>query len=94
LAAAAVVVLAGAATAVAGPIGFVGLVIPHMTRFAVGVDYRWVLPYAALLGAIFLVASDVAARLILRPLELPVGVMTALIDGPFFVWLVRWRVKR
>lgn len=94
LAGVAVVLLAGAATAVAGPIGFVGLVIPHVARFAVGVDYRWVLPYAALLGAIFLVVSDVAARLVLRPIELPVGVMTALIGGPFFVWLVRWRVKR
>ncbi|MCQ3978127.1 MAG: iron ABC transporter permease, partial [Anaerolineae bacterium] len=94
LAAAAVVLLAGASTAVAGPIGFVGLVIPHIVRFIVGVDYRWVLPYAALLGAIFLVISDVAARLVLRPIELPVGVMTALIGGPFFIWLVRWRVKK
>jgi iron complex transport system permease protein len=94
LAAVAVVLLAGAATAVAGPIGFVGLVIPHVVRFIVGMDYRWVLPYAALLGAIFLVASDVAARLVLRPIELPVGVMTAIIGGPFFIWLVRWRVKK
>jgi iron complex transport system permease protein len=90
----AVVLLAGGAVAVAGPIAFVGLVIPHMTRFLVGVDYRWIVPYAALLGAIFLVMADVGARLLLRPIELPVGVMTALIGGPFFVWLVRWRVKR
>jgi iron complex transport system permease protein len=80
--------------AVAGPIGFVGLVVPHAVRFLVGQDYRWVLPYAALLGATFLVLSDVAARLVLRPTELPVGVMTALIGGPLFVYLVRWRVKR
>jgi iron complex transport system permease protein len=94
LAAIATVLLAGGAVAVAGPIGFVGLVIPHVARFLIGVDYRWILPYAALLGAIFLVAADVAARLVLRPLELPVGIMTALIGGPVFIYLVRWRVKR
>jgi iron complex transport system permease protein len=94
LAALATVLLAGGAVAVAGPIGFVGLVIPHVVRFLVGVDYRWILPYSALLGAIFLVGSDVAARLIMRPAEMPVGIMTALIGGPFFVYLVRWRVKR
>lgn len=94
LTAIATVLLAGASVAVAGPIGFVGLVIPHAVRFLVGVDYRWILPYAALIGATFLVLSDVAARLIIRPTELPVGVMTALIGGPFFVYLVRWRVKR
>ena len=94
LAAVATVLLAGGAVAVAGPIGFVGLVIPHAVRLLAGQDYRWILPYAALAGAIFLVLSDVAARLVLRPLEIPVGVMTALIGGPFFVYLVRWRVKR
>jgi iron complex transport system permease protein len=94
LAAVATVLLAGGAVAVAGPIGFVGLVIPHVVRFLIGVDYRWILPYAALVGAIFLVISDVAARLVLRPIELPVGIMTALIGGPFFVYLVRWRVRR
>ncbi len=94
LAALCVVLLAGSSVAVAGPIGFVGLVIPHAVRFFVGVDYRWILPYAVLAGATFLVASDVAARLVLRPTEMPVGVMTALIGGPFFVYLVRWKVKR
>ena len=94
LAALAVVLLAGGAVAVAGPIAFVGLVIPHVARFLVGADYRWILPYSTLLGAIFLVASDVAARLVLQPIELPVGVMTALIGGPFFVYLVRWRVRK
>lgn len=93
-AALAVVLLAGGAVAVAGPIGFVGLVIPHMVRFLVGVDYRWILPYSALLGAVFLLIADVAARLLLRPTELPVGVMTALLGGPFFIYLVRWRVRR
>lgn len=90
----AVVLLAGGAVAVAGPISFIGLVIPHAVRAFVGVDYRWILPYTALCGAIFLILSDVAARMLLRPLELPVGIMTALIGGPFFVYLVRWRVKR
>jgi iron complex transport system permease protein len=94
LAAVATVLLAGGAVAVAGPVGFVGLVIPHIVRFLVGQDYRWVLPYAALVGATFLILADIAARLILRPLELPLGVMTALIGGPFFIYLVRWRVKR
>ena len=94
LAALMVVLLAGSAVAVAGPIGFVGLVIPHVVRFFIGSDYRWILPYSALAGAIFLVASDVAARLILRPTELPVGVMTAIIGGPFFVYLVRQKVKQ
>jgi iron complex transport system permease protein len=94
LAAVATVLLAGGAVAVAGPVGFVGLIIPHAVRFLVGVDYRWILPYAALVGATFLVLADVAARLVLRPIELPLGVMTALIGGPFFIYLVRWRVKR
>lgn len=94
LAAVATVLLAGSAVAVAGPVGFVGLVIPHIVRFLVGVDYRWILPYAALAGATFLVGADVAARLVLRPIELPVGIMTALIGGPFFIYMVRWRVKR
>jgi iron complex transport system permease protein len=83
LSAIATVLLAGGAVAVAGPIGFVGLVIPHVVRFLVGVDYRWILPYAALVGATFLLLADVAARLVLRPTELPLGVMTALIGGPW-----------
>lgn len=94
LAAVAVVLLAGGAVAVAGPIGFIGLVIPHAVRAFTGVDYRWVLPYAALAGAIFLLMADVAGRMVLRPMEMPVGVMTALSGGPFFIYLVRWRVKR
>jgi iron complex transport system permease protein len=57
-------------------------------------EYRWVMPYAALVGAICLVLADVLARLVLRPMELPVGVMTALVGGPLFIYLVRWRVKR
>lgn len=89
----AVVLLAGSAVAVAGPIGFVGLVVPHVARFFVGMDYRWVLPYSALLGAVLLVSADVAARLVLRPQEVPVGIMTALVGAPFFIYLARRRIK-
>ena len=93
-AAVAVVLLAGSAVAVAGPVGFVGLVVPHLVRFFAGMDYRWILPYSVLVGAILLVSADVAARVVLRPQELPLGVMTALVGAPFFVYLARWRVKR
>ena len=89
-----VVILSGASVALAGPVGFVGLVIPHMVRFFVGQDYRWILPYAMLVGAIFLVLADLIGRLIARPGELAVGIMTALIGGPVFVLLVRFKVKR
>jgi iron complex transport system permease protein len=90
----AVVILAGSAVALAGPIGFIGLIIPHVVRMFAGMDYRWVLPYSALLGASFLVIADVAARLIVRPFDMPVGIMTAAIGGPVFIYLVRWKVKR
>ena len=89
-----VVLLSGTSVALAGPVGFVGLVIPHIVRFFVGQDYRWILPYAMLCGAIFLVVADLAGRLIARPGELAVGIMTALIGGPVFVLLVRFKVKR
>jgi iron complex transport system permease protein len=88
-----VVALVGGSVAVAGPIGFIGLVIPHMVRFFVGVDYRWILPYAAVYGAILLVVADIGARMLIRPQELPVGVMTALAGAPFFIYLARWKVK-
>lgn len=94
LAAGVVVLLAGGAVALAGSIGFVGLVVPHVVRFIVGVDYRWVIPYAALWGASLVTVADVAARVIISPQELPVGVMMALIGAPFFIALARWRVKR
>lgn len=89
-----VVLLAGSAVALAGPIGFVGLVAPHLARGIVGIDYRWVLPCSALLGASLLVWADLGARWLLRPLELPVGIMTALLGTPFLLYLVRWQVKR
>ena len=93
-AALAVVLLAGGAVAVAGPIAFIGLVVPHMVRFFAGVDYRWIMPYAAITGAIMLVWADVASRLVLSPQEMPLGVTTALVGAPFFIYLARWKVKR
>lgn len=89
-----VVLLAGSAVALAGPIGFVGLVVPHLVRFCVGVDYRWILPYAMLAGAILLSLADIVARLVIRPQELPVGIVTALIGAPFFIYLARSHIKR
>jgi iron complex transport system permease protein len=77
-----------AAVSLAGPIGFVGIVVPHLVRLLVGVDHRIVLPASALFGAAFLVACDLLARTILAPIEIPVGVVTAMIGGPFFLWLL------
>ncbi|MEI7026904.1 FecCD family ABC transporter permease [Paenibacillus sp. y28] len=85
----AVVVLAGGSVAVAGPIGFVGLVIPHIVRGLIGMDYRWIVPYCAVLGPILLLAADIAARFVAYPKEVPVGVMTAIIGAPFFIYLAR-----
>jgi iron complex transport system permease protein len=85
----AVMLLAGAATALCGPIGFVGLVVPHIARFLGGVDYRWVVPYAGLIGGLLVVTADVIGRLVVRPGELQVGIMMALVGGPVFIILVR-----
>jgi len=76
------------AVSLAGPIGFIGIVVPHLVRLMVGVDHRIVLPASALFGASFLVACDLVARTFLAPVEIPVGVVTALIGGPFFLWLL------
>jgi iron complex transport system permease protein len=78
----------GAAVSLAGPIGFVGIVVPHLVRLMAGVDHRIVLPAAALFGAAFLVACDLVARTLLAPIEIPVGVVTAMLGGPFFLWLL------
>lgn len=83
------VLLCGAATAVAGPIWFVGLVVPHLCRLLVGVDHRWLLPFTALAGACLVTASDVLGRIVARPGELDVGVITALVGAPFFIAVVR-----
>ncbi|WP_068785753.1 FecCD family ABC transporter permease [Paenibacillus phocaensis] len=84
-----IVLLAGGSVAVAGSIGLVGLVVPHLMRALVGNDYRWLIPYSLLGGAVLLLGSDVFARLIILPEELPLGVVTALIGGPFFVYIAR-----
>jgi iron complex transport system permease protein len=78
----------GAAVSVGGPIGFVGIIVPHFVRLLVGADHRLVLPASLFLGAAFLVACDALARTVVAPLELPVGIITALIGGPFFLWLL------
>ncbi|MFD4407261.1 FecCD family ABC transporter permease [Nocardia sp. NPDC058499] len=82
-------VLTGALVAVSGVIGFVGLMIPHIARMLVGSDHRRVLPVAVLVGAMFTIAADLAARTVMIPEEIPVGIVTALVGGPFFVWLLR-----
>jgi iron complex transport system permease protein len=84
----AVVALAGSAVALAGPIGFVGLVVPHIVRFAVGVDYKWILPFAALTGALLVVLADGLQRW-LTGIDVPVGVTLALVGAPFLIWLAR-----
>lgn len=91
VAALAVVVLSGAAVAAAGPIGFVGLTVPHVARSITGPDYRWVLPWSAVLGPILLLSADVVGRVVARPGELQVGIVTAVIGAPFFIALVRRR---
>lgn len=88
------VLLCGAATAACGPLIFVGLVVPHLCRLLVGADYRWLLPFSALLGAALLIGADVLARLLARPSELDVGIVTAFIGSPVFIWIVRQRRVR
>jgi len=84
----------GALVAVAGPIGFVGLMVPHILRRWVGYDHLFLAPACVLGGGAFLVLCDLVARTIMAPAELPVGVLTALLGGPFFLWLLVWRSKR
>lgn len=85
--------LTGVMVAVSGAIGFVGLIVPHIVRLVLGADHRRLLPVAGLVGGIFLVWVDVAARTAFAPLELPVGVITSLLGGPFFLWLL-WHQGR
>lgn len=89
MAALAAVLLCGATTAACGPIGFVGLVVPHVCRLLVGVDHRWLLPFSALTGAGLLTAADVVGRILSRPAELEVGIVTAFVGAPVFIWIVR-----
>jgi len=86
-----VVLLAGAGVAAAGPIGFVGLAVPHMARLMVGADHRWLLPVSAVAGPTLLLAADVLGRVIARPSEIQVGIVTAIIGGPVLIHLVRSR---
>ena len=81
--------LVGVVVAVSGAIGFVGLVVPHAVRAMAGADHRWVLPLCALAGAVLLVVADIAARLLIAPSELPVGLVTAVVGAPFFLWLLQ-----
>jgi iron complex transport system permease protein len=85
----AVMILSGAATAAAGPIVFLGLTVPHIARAIVGPDYRWVLPYSAVLAPVLLLTADVIGRLVVRPSELQVGIVTVLLGAPVFIYLVR-----
>jgi iron complex transport system permease protein len=78
----------GAAVSLAGPVAFVGIVVPHIVRLMVGADHRLVLPGSALFGSAFLIGCDLVARTALAPLEMPVGIVTAVIGGPFFLWLL------
>ncbi|MBW7458373.1 FecCD family ABC transporter permease [Paenibacillus sepulcri] len=88
---ASVVILTGVSVALVGKIGFVGLIIPHITRFLTGLDYRWIIPCAGVLGAIFLALSDIGSRFLNYPFETPIGVVTSLIGVPFFLYLIRKR---
>ncbi|MCE0535848.1 iron ABC transporter permease [Kineosporia rhizophila] len=83
------VMLCGAATAICGPISFVGLVVPHLCRLLVGPDHRWLLPFTALTGSCLLVAADVLGRIVARPSEIDVGIITAFVGAPFFIYIVR-----
>lgn len=82
-------ILCGTATALAGPIGFVGLIVPHICRLLVGTDHRWLLPLSAVSGAILLLGADTLGRVVTRPSEIAVGILTPLIGGPLFIWIVR-----
>ncbi|QQC47232.1 iron ABC transporter permease [Corynebacterium bovis] len=83
--------LAGAATAAAGPVGFIGLVVPHIVRAVTGPDYRWILPYSALAGSVLILFADVVGRVIARPGELQVGIVLAFVGAPFFIVLISRR---
>ncbi|MFE8701342.1 FecCD family ABC transporter permease [Cytobacillus sp. FJAT-54145] len=89
-----IVVLAGGSVAVAGPIGFIGIVVPHLARSLVGIDHRWVIPYCAIIGGSLLIWADISARYIIMPEEVPVGVMTAIIGTPFFIYIARRGISK
>lgn len=84
-----IILLSGGSVAIAGPIGFIGIVIPHVARSIIGIDHRWLIPFSGILGGILLLAADILARYIIMPQEVPVGVMTAIIGTPFFIYIAR-----
>ncbi|MPZ99546.1 MAG: iron chelate uptake ABC transporter family permease subunit [Dehalococcoidia bacterium] len=86
-----VVLMTGAAVAAAGPIGFVGLAVPHIVRVVVGPDYRWVLPYSVFVGVMLLLGADILGRILMRPSEIQVGIVTAAVGAPFLIWIARQR---
>jgi iron complex transport system permease protein len=85
--------LIAVAVSLSGIIGFVGIMVPHMMRLAIGSDHRLLLPAAALFGASFLVVADTLARIVIAPAELPVGVITALCGAPYFIFLMRRKMR-
>jgi iron complex transport system permease protein len=86
-----ITLLTGAATAACGPIAFVGLVVPHVARAITGPDHRWLIPFSALLGVVFLLLADIVGRIVARPGELQVGIVLAVVGAPFFIALIRRR---
>ncbi|ULL13828.1 iron ABC transporter permease [Paenibacillus sp. H1-7] len=86
---ASVVILTGISVALAGKIGFVGLIVPHIARFLIGLDYRWIVPCAGVLGALFLALADLLSRFMNYPFETPIGIVTSIIGVPFFLYLIR-----
>jgi iron complex transport system permease protein len=85
--------LTASVVSVSGSIGFIGLVVPHIARMIIGPDHRRLIPLAALFGASFLLLADTAARTIMAPMELPVGIITAFAGGPYFIYLLRNKSK-
>lgn len=84
-----IIILAGGSVAIVGAVGFVGLFIPHIARALVGADYRWIIPFSGALGGLLLMTADLVARLVIIPAEIPLGVMTAFIGVPFFIYIAR-----
>lgn len=84
----AVALLTGTAVAVSGSIGFIGIIVPHLLRLAIGPDHRYLLPVSILFGAVLLTAADMVSRTIVAPAELPIGIVTALLGAPFFLWIL------
>ncbi len=78
----------GASVAVSGGIGFVGIIVPHVLRLSIGPDHRYLIPASGLLGAVFLILADCISRTVVQPAELPIGIVTAAIGAPFFLWIL------